>query len=296
MEIKALNVIDEALSSDIRSLEAVVNASEGLHCEAHLDNSINFSKEMNWLYLAYENEKLIGVLSLFAPTRNEAEFSAATLPDRRMRSVYKGLLASALAEIRKYEIPSVLLLCEPQSASGKEAMAHLGARYEFAEYSMRFDIARRPAAAKGGVALRKAAFGDTLTMVQLGQQIFGGSYEENLTMVVNTLAAESRDQYLALVDEVPVGMCCISYKPSEASIFGLGISPEFQGKGYGRDMLSGILDIILSSSTGSIVLDVNSRNDKAFSLYKSSGFDVTSCFEYHRLTAEELAQKVGSPV
>lgn len=292
MEIKALNIIDQALTNDIRSIEAAANAYEGLHGEIYLDNSINFSRDMNWLFLAYMDSRLVGVLSLFVPTRVEAEVSAVVHLQYRRQGVFKVLLGAALVEIQKYAVPSVLLLCEPESASGKAVMAHLGARHEFSEYAMKYDSKRTPPVSSGRVTLQKVAFADTLAMVQMNQQVFGGSYEDNLSMVVNTLAADERVQYMALVDGTPVGMCCVSQKEKETSIFGLGILPAYQGKGYGREMLNAILDMLIAFGPQDILLDVNSVNDKAFNLYKSSGFAVTSCFEYHRIGVEELTQKL----
>ncbi len=292
MDIKVLNSVDEALVNQIREVEAVVNAHDGLHSEIYLDNSINFSQDINWLFLAYDGSRLVGVLSIFVPSRVEAEVSALTHPDYRVQGIFKSLLSAALDEIQKYSVPSVLLLCEPASASGKALITHLGAGYDFSEYAMKYDQTRTPPTPSSVVSLRKAAFGDTLAMVQLDQAIFGGSYEDNLSMVVNTLASEEREQYLAFVNETVVGLCCVNRREAEASIFGLGISPEFQGKGYGREMLNSILDMLITEGGREITLDVNSVNDKAFNLYKSSGFVITSCFEYHRLGAEELAQKL----
>ncbi len=55
----------------------------------------------------------------------------------------------------------------------------------------------------------------------------------------------------------------------------ISIDPEFQGKGYGRQLLRGIVNDLLSKHK-EVIIGVAEINKKAYNLYMSEGFKVTS--------------------
>jgi ribosomal protein S18 acetylase RimI-like enzyme len=66
------------------------------------------------------------------------------------------------------------------------------------------------------------------------------------------------------------------------SIHGLGVLPEHQGKGYGKEMLYSMISKLVEQKAENINIEVESQNSNAFKLYKNSGFEVESAWEYYR--------------
>ena len=78
--------------------------------------------------------------------------------------------------------------------------------------------------------------------------------------------------YLLMKDEELIGS--VALKGSE--IDDLIVTPEFQNKGYGKQILLWALENIKSEK---IILHVAQWNRKAISLYERNGFEITETFE-----------------
>ena len=123
---------------------------------------------------------------------------------------------------------------------------------------------------------------DSEILIDISQQIFNDSYENAETMVHKSFESSFRQQYLAVLDREFIGMGGVSFEQDGAYIFGFGIIPKYQGKGFGKDMLKLILQDLIKQNVEKIMIDVNSENEKAFNLYKKYGFEVQTSFEYFR--------------
>jgi len=62
----------------------------------------------------------------------------------------------------------------------------------------------------------------------------------------------------------------------------LGISPKYQGHGYGKEMLNLLLEKLLSMDINNIILEVDSENNRAYNLYTKNGFKIKTQFDYYR--------------
>ena len=64
--------------------------------------------------------------------------------------------------------------------------------------------------------------------------------------------------------------------------FQLGVSPQYQGKGYGKEILNLIIQDLKSTAIEKISIEVDSNNQIAFNLYRKCGFQVETSFGYFR--------------
>ncbi len=93
--------------------------------------------------------------------------------------------------------------------------------------------------------------------------------------------------YGANIENILSGICNISYGADQASIFGFGIAPIFQGKGYGRLFLKQVMSMIRNKGIKSITLHVGSDNKRAFSLYTSVGFTIQTQYDYYEYVIQD---------
>ncbi len=284
--IKAFDKLDEETVIALRDVESACKSHDQLNGRVYLDTALNFDPGIKSKFLLYEDNKLVSFISLFVPTQEEAEVSAFTLPAYRRRGCFKHLLAQAVEEVRKYNIPGLLFVCEPQSKDGTEALKRLDAELDFTEYFLRCgdpSVLPDPQAA-AEVRLHRAEPKDLEAMVKLNQDIFNDDYEDAKRFVSNCFEAHNRFQYIALLSEKPIGMGSVYDENGEAYIYGLGVLPSHQGKGYGRAILSLMLKDMKRSGMDNIVMEVESTNQNALSLYRKSGFEVEATFNYYRMT------------
>jgi len=89
--------------------------------------------------------------------------------------------------------------------------------------------------------------------------------------------------YLAEVDQRVIGKVHIQLSPGIGGIYGLGILPEYCGKGHGRTTLLKAVEKLKEANARDIMLQVAVENANALRLYQSCGFVETSTMDYYEL-------------
>ena len=288
MIIRSYCSLSEKVINEVLILEKIGKEQDKLKGSVFLDTSSNFNQHIHSVFLLYEDRELISILSMFIPTQQEAEISAYTLPDYRRNGYFKALLAKAVEELRKFNIHDLLLVCEKQSISGQEVMVALNAEYEHTEYSLRLNKHRYAARDAYRLSLIRPRFQDLDKVIYTSMQTFDDSYEDSKSLVENCFESETREQYLAVLNDEIIGLGSVNRESDEASIFGFGIVPEYRGKGYGKELLHLMIDRLYQMGKTEIMLDVSSENVRALELYKKSGFQTEAVYVYYRKKVSEV--------
>ncbi len=289
MILKKLNAYSDNVVNDMDRLEQICKEQDKLQGSIFVDTTMNFNQEMNSIFLMYDGDQLISLLTMFVPTQQEAEITALTLPSHRGEGYFKELLAKAVAELSKYEIPEVLFVIESQSITGKQVITHLAAQYVFTEYSMGLEVRKYVPRAQNRLKYLKPSEQDLERLIDISMRIFQESYEDTQSMIVNIFKSGTRQQYLGILNGEIIGMGSSRRDGDEVSIFGFGITPEFRSQGYGYDLLH-LIVAQLSQQPGirKIVIEVDSDNKHAFKLYQKLGFQIETAFEYYRKHMPEV--------
>lgn len=284
MIIKEFTKLSEQVIEEIRKLESVCKKQDKLTSDVFLDGSLNFNHDIKSSFLLYEDNILISVLIMFIPTQNEAEISGFTLPKYRGKGFFRKLLDKAIVELKIYGVPDILFVCQEQSLQGKEAIKKLECNYDFTEYSLKYNRLNLliPNCDLSKIQLYKPSVQDSQILIALSRQIFNDSYKDAQSMVMKEFESDFRQQYLAVLAGEFIGMGGISFENDGAYIFGFGITPKYQGKGFGKAMLKLMLEDLIKQNVDIIMIDVNSTNERAFNLYKKYGFKVQTAIEYYR--------------
>ncbi len=284
MRIEAYSQPELSIAQQVRALERVCQAHDQLKGTLFLDPSLNFSPEIASLLVCYEEDVLIGAMTLFAPMQEEAELIGLTHPDFRRRGVFHALLCAAAQQASAFAIPDLLLVCEAQSLDGVATLAALGATPEFSEYSLSYETDRNPddQPVPKGLLLHPATSADLDEMVRISAASFDESLSRAKGFLEQTLYSDHRTQYLARLDGMPVGIGGIGDEEDSTTIFGLAVHPDWQGRGIGRGMIALLLGEMRKHEKRNILIEVNSANANALHLYLSCGFSSTVTNDYYR--------------
>lgn len=282
MILREMQDYSDNLVKEVHHLEQICQDHDNLKGSIFVDTSMNFSQEMNSIFLMYNGDQLISILTIFVPTAHEAEITALTLPSQRGKGHFTELLSKAVGELIKYEIPEVLFVVESQSISGKHVIPHLGAHYDFTAYSLRYNTSKYVPLAKSRLKHLKPREKDLKPLTDISMRIFEDSYEDTHGVIVDIFHSKSRDQYLGLMNDEIIGIGSSSRDGNEASIFAFGVKPEFRNKGYGYELLHLIVEQLTQSGVQEIVIEVDSDNTDAFNLYQKFGFKIETAYEYYR--------------
>jgi len=284
MQIRSLNSLDPISEKEMKEVYSRCKEHDNLKGNLYLDGTVNFDQEIKYLFLLYEENKLVSFLFMFIPTQEEAEISAYTLPDYREKGYFKRLLSEAAEELKKYEIKDIVFVCENESLSGKESINSLGADYDFTEYYMKFDktsnVLDKSHEFKTKFYLPNKS--DIKRLSYVSAQVFDESCEEEEEFITNCFNSTNRKNYATVLGDQIIGIGSGYFGYEEVAIYGLGILPKFQGKGYGRELILLIVKYLLENGNDNITIEVESNNTPAFNLYKSSGFIIETAFDYYR--------------
>ncbi|WP_073029922.1 GNAT family N-acetyltransferase [Desulfosporosinus lacus] len=282
MTIRAYVSLRQKAIAEVLDLEGICIDHDSLRGSVFLDSSLNINQQIKSFFLLYKNGKLISMLSMFIPTKNEAEITAYTLPKFRGKGYFKSLLGKAVEELRAFDIPELLFVCESPSISGKRVIDALNADYDHTEYFMRFDRASYTRLNRYRLILLKAVQEDLEKAIAANMKVFDDSREESKSLIENCFLSDTREQYLAVLDDEIIGIASVNLEEEDVTIFGFGIVPEYRSKGYGKELLHLIVDDLLQRGRSDITIDVNNENANAIELYQKTGFHIEATYEYYR--------------
>jgi ribosomal-protein-alanine N-acetyltransferase len=114
---------------------------------------------------------------------------------------------------------------------------------------------------------------DAARCAELESQLFGGDDPWPARAFLAELAAKNNHYVAARKDGRLVGYAGIArlgrVAPYEYEIHTVGVDPDFQGRGIGRQMMHRLIEF---ASGGTIFLEVRTDNEPAIKLYESLGF------------------------
>ncbi|MCB9103782.1 MAG: GNAT family N-acetyltransferase [Anaerolineales bacterium] len=85
-----------------------------------------------------------------------------------------------------------------------------------------------------------------------------------------------------MVDDLIVGKIQVTLGADEIYLSGFCLWPDYRGQGYGRSILTQIVNQLNRERRQPIVLEVACANRQALSLYQSCGFREVTAYDYYR--------------
>jgi mycothiol synthase len=213
-------------------------------------------------------------------------------PDYRRQGIFSRLYALVMDECARRRFHSVLLLCDRHSETGQNFLKKIGAEYRYSEFEMylREDRDRPGGELLRGVSLRRASNADASEVARQNALYFEGNPQQAGEDDQEEPAVLPEDEekrgmtiYLAERDGRTVGKVHLQNAAGVGGIYGLGVLPEFRGRGYGRAVLLLAVRKLTEEGLSSIMLQVAAENAAALQLYKSCGFRETSTMDYFSL-------------
>lgn len=216
-------------------------------------------------FLYFAEDELVGYIGIdsFGGTGDPLEANGMVHPKHRRQGVFKRLSELAVAEWKRRNSGSMLLLCDRKSFNGQSFIKTTGAQCHHTEYEMYLKDDLKPQK-PSRITLRKVTDADAL--------------EEKGGM----------QSFLAEKDHEGIGQVHLQMTPKFGGIFGLIVQPENRGKGFGRAILMMAIEKLKEAGAGEIMLQVDAENTTAMNLYKSCGFQETSTMDYYELVPESI--------
>lgn len=236
--------------------------------------------------LHYQGDTLTGFAYLqHLRPDSEIEIYGMVHPDHRRRGIGTTLLEAAKAVWRQRGASGLLLVCDSALPSGKAFASANREEYRFSEHRMVLDPAsiKRPQLSQGQqVQFQRAEVTDVPILTHLVSQAFDASEEEMENWITEAIRADNQRFYIGLFDGLPIGALRTVSFGEQIDIATFGVLPPYRGRGYGRQMLLAIVDLLLEEHWTDIALDVETKNANALGLYESCGFRKIRTCDYYQ--------------
>lgn len=280
-EIRALAGLNENENAAVASLLKICERADSVPVPLQSDKALNRYPYMNSWFLAYSGETLTGVLSVFNPLADEAEFTGCVHPQHRRQGVFSGLLSEAIREIKAFGITRILYTVDRRSVSGAALLRQRGCRPDHTEYSMKFHSPGTLGAVPQQVQLVRISQPELEEFAEISAAAFEEPLETSLEILRNGFKTPEREYYAAYWENRMVAGASLLLDNRKAMIHGLSVRPQDQGHGYGTDFMAQLVRLLLARQL-EVHLDVDSANARAYSLYKRLGFVETDIQDFYK--------------
>ncbi|WP_129628775.1 GNAT family N-acetyltransferase [Candidatus Oscillochloris fontis] len=278
LKIFTLAVLDDPTFVLLTDLVARCNQAENLD----LPISADLGSAARLLVADLDGE-LVGLATI--SLGREAEICLCVDPRRRRRGIGRALaVASAMRAIAEGCSEPVFVV-DLAADSGCIFVVQLGARFSLAEHRMDLDLSLIPPAPTPihGLCIRPVRFDDAPAMSQILTLAFDDPPELVGHFVTERLASRFHRFLLAEFDGQPVGTLRLIQEDGWVYITTFGVTPQYQGRGIGRQMLLSVITMLRHEGQRAIRIEVETHNSAALSLYESCGFRRRRTFAYYCL-------------
>ncbi|GAA4652882.1 GNAT family N-acetyltransferase [Anaerocolumna aminovalerica] len=286
MHLEKLHQLDKQQKIEVKKLVSKCLTADGLSRELYLDNDMNLYENLDSFFLLYDQKQLVSVLTIFQMNEREAEISGYTLPDKRKKGYFTALLNAAEEELLDFDIYDMVFVAEPNSTSGKMAALSLGASFIKSEYLLRLkleDYTKKYSEFLSNLnfIVKPLTSKDIMQAAYIHSEIFKTEFQESEELIQNILESDCMVCYGAKLEEELIGICNVNYGKNKASIFGYGVIPRFQGKGYGKGLINYVLRQLIKDKVSEVTLQVSSNSKNAMKIYNYLGFQIVTQYDYY---------------
>ncbi|MFC0215561.1 GNAT family N-acetyltransferase [Paenibacillus chartarius] len=268
--------------NDIRALQQACEVYDGIRLKLNWSLLQKRGAEAPGDALFYEQGKLIGFAALYAFYSHEAELTGMVHPEKRRRGIFGQLAGTLENAALEQGFRDLIWFCPRASAAGRRFLEAKGVPYVYSEYVMERGEDAGTAAPAAVLQLRQAGHSDLALLAKLNSSGFEMTMEEGLELALKSMSDMERC-YIAEVDGEAVGKINVLCEAGRAHLFAFVVSAEKRGMGYGRAMLSSVIELMQTErGLRRFSLEVAASNERALGLYRSCGFETVSIMDYYK--------------
>jgi ribosomal protein S18 acetylase RimI-like enzyme len=240
-------------------------------------------------FLYYKDGKIAGYLALDDRGVETKELFGMVHPAYRRQGIFRSLFQAAKEICRSRGVKHLVLACERSSPSGQAFVRSVGASYDFSEHEMVLTDFCPRYQFDHHLSIQMAGVDDIKALAFVQAAAFSDSEVVVRRRITTFMTRPLCRYYLVTFGEESVG--CEELVGSlrvelmdEIGIYAFGIHPAYRGRGYGRQMLEEVIYRMRAgqdTSQKAIVLDVETDNVHALSLYHSCGFQIRATYDYY---------------
>ncbi|NQT04939.1 MAG: GNAT family N-acetyltransferase [Dehalococcoidia bacterium] len=224
-------------------------------------------------------------------------FDCLVHPAHRRKGLAKRLLDQATQRVRELPVEIIHVSVPEENSAAREALSRMGFKVvrQFLEMVLPLSASKLPDMSRNEFTLRHLQRGEEAELANVQNRCFGGTWgfnpntPEEIAFSLSLSDAAAEDVLLAYDGDRPAGYCwtkingetSVETGGRKGRILMFGVDPDYRGRGIGRLALQAGLSYLQDKQVKTVELTVDSENHAAYSLYKSSGFQVVTHSLYY---------------
>lgn len=246
--------------------------------------------ENNILY--YQNDNLVGFLSVYFFYTDACEISLMVAPTHRRQGIAKQLLQAIMPLLIAKQM-NTLIFSTP-TVVNEAWLSRLGLHYQSSEYQMQRNSYEPILITKHALTIRKATVEDISALCDIDALCFAKEHSNMPTRFTNLMDDSNYTLLLALHDDEAVGKAHLRWQTDSVILSDIAIIPRYQGQGWGSELLAYCINHVLTLGKTKLLLDVETSNHNALSLYTRHGFKLANASDYWTINIDKLRALVST--
>ena len=250
----------------------------------YLDNNYNDDPHMPSFVLAYEDDVVVGFLSIYADEPNEAEVSLYVLPTYRCQGIARSLLDELAKIAKRYHLTEISYVSENNFMKQHPAFIDKYI-YKPEENELWMEQRGRQFSLNEKSDL-KVLLADLSLVGEIAE--FQAQAFDNSFVLAEKYARESINDencllYVLKKDEQVRASCSVDISLGTNYLFGLAVQEGYQGQGLGSYLVQSILNDLYKRNGRLCQIVVEAQNVGALKLYNRLGFEQKSEIIYLKI-------------
>jgi len=254
------------------------------------------------LFIAETSGKIVGFLSITPEfITRRVLLDCLVHPAHRRKGLAKRLLAQATQRISELPVEIIHVSVPEENSTAREVLSRMGFKVvrQFLEMSLPLSALKLPDMPRNEFTLRHLQRGEEAKLANVQNRSFSDTWgfnpntPEEIAYSLSLNDATPEDVVLVYDGDRPAGYCWTKINGETSTETGgrrgrilmFGVDPDYRGRGIGRLALQAGLLYLRDKQVKAVKLTVDSENHAAYSLYKSSGFQVMARSFYYEKRA-----------
>ena len=296
-EVQKQPYLDEATVRQIKQLEEISKSHDHISFKFELEYKLTDAREKqkqgissrNSEFLVFDNDQLIANSEISAFGGEEPEVSGVVHPDYRRQGIFTRLIKEVEKELSGRGIETYLLIVDDKSSTGKDWLKERYKEFSHAEYEMVLDPQTQDGLSPSSVQLILASNDDIKDIIRLDQTFGSNPNEPNPEYFPEEQIKRGMEIYLVKLGEESIGKINIHFQGHDAWIFGFVINQKYRGKHLGEATIRESISLMKNRKVNHIYLQVDSKNQVAYSLYRKMGFESIYTMNYYLMKVTDIS-------
>lgn len=268
------NKLTENELNQAKELIKICQNHDGTFKEPYLSNMLNFDKSMPAFFMAYNENILVGILTVYADSYN-IEVSINIHPKFRMNGIAKALYNLFLEKTKGYGISSIEFISERKFLDKNPDLLKHWNISETDDTESWLKKERTPYEIEkiSELSISIANESDIDKIAKINAEAFDSPLNRSLSYAKEAMNDKNSILYVIKKNDIILGSCTVDISSNSNYLYGLAISKEYRGQGIGSYFVKNIVNELISKNNKDFQIAVDDTNIGAKKLYENLGFE-----------------------